>query len=75
MTKGQKYDFERLDKYCKENNVELLEDYSDVKLNSVSIIKGECSNKDCCLFYEKSFKTFLFSGGYCFNCSKKNKFS
>jgi hypothetical protein len=68
-----KYDFERLDKYCKENNITLLEDYSNVKLNSVSIIKGECSNKDCGLYYEKLFKSFQISGGYCLKCSKNNK--
>jgi hypothetical protein len=32
MSKRMKYDFDRLDKYCKENNVILLEDYSNVKL-------------------------------------------
>jgi hypothetical protein len=73
MTNRQKYDFERLDKYCKENNVTLLENYSNVKLNSVSIIKGKCSNKDCVKNYGKSFKTFEFSGGYCLDCSKNNK--
>jgi len=32
MSERRKYDFERLDKYCKENNVTLLEDYSCCKL-------------------------------------------
>ena len=42
MAKRQKYDFNRLDKYCKENNVTLLEDYSQQSLNSLSKIKGNC---------------------------------
>lgn len=32
MAKRKKYDFERLDKYCKANNVELLEEYSNFQL-------------------------------------------
>ena len=42
MDKGQKYDFERLDKYCKENNVTLLEDYSDCNVNNSTYIKSKC---------------------------------
>jgi hypothetical protein len=65
-----KFHFERLDKYCKENNVTLLEDYSNVKLNSVSIIKGVCVYNNCQETFEKKFINLIDSGAYCKICIK-----
>ena len=42
MTERKKYNFERLDNYCKENNVILLEDYRDIFLTREVIIKSKC---------------------------------
>jgi hypothetical protein len=53
MTKRLKYDFERLDKYCKENNVMLLEDYRNLNLTKSSIIKGNCVYSGCQQTFEK----------------------
>lgn len=41
MTNILKYDFEKLDKYCKKNSVTLLEDYSNVFLTGKIKIKGK----------------------------------
>ena len=42
MCERKQFNFERLDKYCKENNVVLLEDYSNVEMTKNSQIKGNC---------------------------------
>jgi len=46
MSKRTKYDFERLDKYCKENNVVLLDDYSNSEMTKNSQIKSSYSKKE-----------------------------
>jgi hypothetical protein len=70
MVKGQKYDFERLDKYCKENNVTLLEDYSEIVLTRYYIVKGRCIYDNCQNEFEKKFIHLLDTGAYCKNCIK-----
>jgi hypothetical protein len=42
MSNRKRYDFEWLDKYCKENSVTLLDDYKDCFLTKNSLIKGKC---------------------------------
>ena len=42
MSINKKFNFERLQKYCSENNVVLSEDYSNVPLKGSVIIKGNC---------------------------------
>ncbi len=73
MSGRQKYNFERLQKYCSENNVTLLDDYSNVKLNCRTIIKSKCLNSNCVSMCEKLFKNFIVSNSYCSSCSIKNK--
>lgn len=68
MSKRIKYDLERLDKYCKENNVTLLEDYSNIKLNRDMYIKGHCSYNECNCLFEKKYREFINAGGYCNIC-------
>lgn len=70
MSKRMKYDFERLDKYCKENNIILLEDYSGVSLTKVSIIKGICVYENCQNLFEKKLEYLTKTGAYCKNCIK-----
>lgn len=55
MRKRKKYNFERLDKYCKENNVVLLEDYSNAEMTKNSQIKGNCIYENCKNNFEKKF--------------------
>ena len=47
MSKRKKYDFELLQKYCSENNVVLLEDYTDDFLTKNFAIKGKCVYENC----------------------------
>ena len=70
MNKRQGYDFERLDKFCKENNVNLLEDYSNVKLNGYFYIKSKCCYDKCDNFVNKTFRQLEKTGSYCVICIK-----
>jgi len=70
MTKRIKYDFERLDKYCKENNVTLLEDYSNIVTTKKTIIKGNCIYDNCKNNFEKKFINLIDAGGFCKECIK-----
>ena len=70
MTERKKFDFDRLDKYCKENNVTLLEDYSNHFLTKNSIINGNCTYENCENNFEKKYSNLLATGGYCVTCIK-----
>lgn len=67
----QRYDYDYLQKYCQENNVELLENYSNVKLSRDVIIRAKCLTEGCENDVKKGFKYFIKVGSYCDNCSKK----
>ena len=69
------YTLELLTKFCEENKVKLLEDYSNEKLIGKTYIKGICSNEDCDNIFEKLFKTVISSGGMCLKCSSGAKIS
>ena len=70
MPKRIKYDLEQLDKYCKENNVLLLENYSEMLLTKVSIIKGSCIYENCQNIFEKKLYNLIKTGAYCKTCIK-----
>jgi hypothetical protein len=70
MAKRKKYDFERLEKYCQENNVVLLEDYSNFQLTGLSNIKSRCVYENCINNVNKRFIEFEKTGSYCINCIK-----
>jgi hypothetical protein len=70
MTKRTKYDFERLDNYCTENNVILLDDYSEVDLNQNVYIESKCYYNNCDNIVIKTFKNLEKYGSYCINCIK-----
>jgi hypothetical protein len=63
-----KYHFERLDKYCKENNITLLEDYSGYSLKRDTCIKGNCIYENCKNIFEKKFEYLIKNGAYCKSC-------
>ena len=70
MSKRFRYDFTLLDNYCKENNVTLLEDYSEMSLTKNSIIKGNCIYENCNNFFEKKLEYLTKTGAYCKICIK-----
>jgi hypothetical protein len=70
MKERVKYDFARLDQYCKENNVVLLEDYSKIQLDGTVLIRGNCVYENCDSYFHKKFRQLINAGGYCKNCIK-----
>ncbi len=68
MEKRKKYDFELLQKYCSENNVVLLEDYSCKYVTRDITIKGNCVYENCNNVFEKIFRELINAGGYCKLC-------
>jgi hypothetical protein len=60
MCERKKYDFERLQNFCNENNVVLLEDYTNKNLQCHFFIKGICSNEYC----SNIFTPFLISNAH-----------
>jgi len=68
MANRQKFDFERLNAYCHENNVTLLEDYSEIFLYGKINIKGKCVYQNCENHFEKRFCELEQTGGYCKLC-------
>ncbi len=70
MSKRTKYDFERLDKYCKETNIILLEDYSNIPLTRDVYIKSKCSYNNCENVVDKKFRELETAGSYCVDCIK-----
>lgn len=64
MTK-MRYNFEYLSKFCQENGIELLEDYSGINVNRETIIRAKClittCNDDCI----KTFRYMTNRGCYC----------
>jgi very-short-patch-repair endonuclease len=61
-------------KYCKNNNIILLECYTTKKVNRESIINGNCINYDKCNnIFNKTFRLMIDSGAYCDICTSNNK--
>jgi hypothetical protein len=65
------YNLERLQSYCKENNVTLLEDYTDIFITKNSLINGFCIYENCENEFDKRFFELLKTGAYCKICIKK----
>ena len=68
------YNNETLKSYCDENNIELLENYTNVKINRDNYVKGVCKTKieTCDKIFNKSFRQLVKTGPYCLNCAIEN---
>ena len=71
--KRTRYDIHLLTTLCLNNNIELLEDYSDKHINCYTIIKGNCINKDCKNDFNKNLIQLYCIGGYCKSCTNNIK--
>jgi hypothetical protein len=67
--KRVKYDINRLTKFCVENNVELLKDYSGENITQKTLIEGKCIN--CVNNFNKKFISLYKCNGYCKICYNK----
>ena len=68
MSINKKFNFERLQKYCSENSIVLLEDYSNMPLKGSVIIKGNCVSENCNNNFEKKFDYLIKSNSFCIDC-------
>jgi len=71
--KNQKitYNYDRLSKYCNENSIELIHDYSNKIMGKNFRIEGKCQTENCENTFDKDFRSLLKIGGYCHYCSKE----
>ena len=65
-TKKRVFNIEFLNKFCNENNIILLKDYSNTKIIGKTIIKYKCINKNCNNSFEKFLKKL--DRNKCFYC-------
>ena len=66
------YNNETFNKYCEDNEITLLENYEQIKLNRDYKIKGMCITCDCNNEFDKSFRQLIKTGPYCYNCCVNN---
>lgn len=64
------YNYDFLITYCNDNNINLLEDYSDQIINGKFIVKGICSGEKCNNDFEKAF-SLMIKNSLCKSCTKK----
>jgi hypothetical protein len=65
-----KYNLELLIKFCSDNHITLLKDYSDEKITRETIIQCKCLREGCGNSFEKNFRQFYNTNGYCEKCTK-----
>jgi hypothetical protein len=72
---NKKYSYNSLMSFCKDKNIELLEDYSTKKITQYTTIKGKCINYDTCNgSFNKQYMALL-DNQKCSDCANNNKFT
>jgi len=68
------YNNKTLESYCHENNIELLEKYTNVKISREYYIKGICKSilESCDKTFNKNFRQLVKTGPYCLKCAVEN---
>lgn len=65
------YSFENLHQYCKNNNIELDNSYSNILINRDTKILGKCVMQNCNLTFNKSYRELIKNNSfYCGKCLK-----
>jgi len=64
------YNNASLIKHCFNNSIELIEDYTNIKINREYYIKGICKTivDSCDKTFNKNFRQLVKTGPYCYNC-------
>jgi len=59
---------ENFNKYCEDNNIELIENYDNVKMKREIYIKGSCKSitDTCEKTFNKNFRQLVKTGPYCY---------
>ena len=68
------YNNETLNKYCLTNDIQLDDDYTNIKMNRDVYIKGICKTitENCETIFNKNFRQLVKTGPYCLNCAIEN---
>ena len=65
-----KYNLDLLIKFCNENHITLLKDYSGEVVNREIRIEGKCLSQGCSNNFDKTFRNLYKINGYCKECTK-----
>ena len=65
-----RYNHELLTKFCNENHITLLKDYSGEVVNREIRINGKCLSQGCSNNFDKTFRNLYKINGYCEECTK-----
>jgi hypothetical protein len=65
-----RYNYEFLQKLCKENSIILLKDYINEKINRDSIIEGKCKSENCNEKFSKVCRNLYRNNNYGYYCDK-----
>ena len=68
------YNYETLKTHCLTNDIQLVNDYADVKMNREVYIIGICKTitDNCEKIFDKTFRQLVKTGPYCLNCAIEN---
>ena len=64
------YNYDCLMNYCKENNIKLNNEYSNIKVTRDTNIIGSCLSENCKFSFNKKFRQLKRSEAFCKTCSK-----
>ena len=63
-----RYNNATLIEYCSSNNIQLTNEYKDVKIMRESYIEGKCIIEGCSNNFNKNFRQLVKTGAYCKSC-------
>ena len=66
------YNRELFKKFCNEQNIALLKDYSNEKITSKTIVEAKCNTSGCIENVKKPFMAMYLFSIYCTPCTKNN---
>ena len=70
MAQKINYNLELLTKFCSDNSITLLKDYSGEVVNRETRIEGKCLTRGCENNFDKTFRNLYKINGYCKECTK-----
>jgi hypothetical protein len=60
-----KFNNQTLINHCNENNIQLLDDYTNKKITRETFIDGKCITDKCDDCFHKNFRQLVKTGAYC----------
>ena len=63
------YNITKLEQFCNENKIALINNYNNVNINQNTNIIGRCISNLCAYNFNKKFRELVKTNGYCRNCT------